>query len=162
MFQALSNCRTVTGSCCPKRALLSFARNINSGFQLLRHFFLSGWTISSSDYADKICNYWKGEKPVQLSGKTFQMVTLGNESLNSSRLQPCLSPNTCIHLKYPGPLQKMEPSLNLWPHCVHIQMGWISTGIVQFCFYFLLIIKKLSLISRSPGRRVNTFSSLLS
>ena len=34
-----------------------------------------------SDFADKMCNFWKGEKPLSLFGETLPRVKFKNESL---------------------------------------------------------------------------------
>ena len=36
-----------------------------------------------SDFADKMCNFWKGEKPLSLFGETLQRVKFENESLEA-------------------------------------------------------------------------------
>ena len=94
MLQALSNCRILTGSHCPKRAPLSSAREHTLIFEA--YFPLSGWAILASDYADKICNSQEGEKPVQLFGKTSQMAKFDNESLESPTLHSDPSPQTHV------------------------------------------------------------------
>ena len=82
------------------------------------------------------------------------MVKFENESLVMKITDLPYSPSTCIHLRCPCPLPKMESCLKLCDLTVHVQMGCISKGVLQFCLYFLVVIEKFDFLSRPP---ISTF-----
>ena len=55
-----------------------------------------------SDFADKMCNFWKGEKPLSLFGETLQRVKFKNESLELKDYKftplPKLHLSLCVQL----------------------------------------------------------------
>lgn len=131
-----------------------FSGNTSSSLRLLRCFPLSGWAVLMSDYADKICYSWKGEKPVQLSDKTLQIVKFENESLLSQDYKFTPLPKHIHSLEVPRtPSQDGTLSQPIRDYCLRAQMGCISKGCFQFCFYCSLIIEKPDLLSRPTGRR---------
>ena len=54
-----------------------------------------------SDFADKMCNFWKGEKPLSLFGETLQRVKFENESLEPKDYKFTPLPKPIIHVSFP-------------------------------------------------------------
>ena len=54
-----------------------------------------------SDFADKMCNFWKGEKPLSLFGETLQRVKFKNESLELKDYKFTPLPKPVIHVSSP-------------------------------------------------------------